>query len=86
MKLSSLFSLNAQDFLKGLIMAAGGAVFGVIYSWVNAGIFTFDWTIIWHTSVAAIVVYLSKNFFTPTPTTIEVDKTKTAVVDVTPVL
>ena len=85
MKLSTLFTLNVQDFIKGLIMAILGAVIAVIQSSLNAGTFIFDWTNIWHVALAAIVAYLVKNFFTPAPKTVEVDKSVTKVIDVTPV-
>ena len=81
MKLSSFLSLNIQDFVRGLIMAVGGAVYAVFQSSFSAGVFTIDWTNIWHIALGAIVVYLGKNFFTPAPKTVEVDLTKTAVVD-----
>jgi len=84
MKLSGLFTLSVQDWIKGLIMAVGVAVFSIIETSVSAGIFTFNLTTVWHAALAAIVVYIGKNFFTPAPKTIEVDKSITKVIDVTP--
>lgn len=78
---SSFFNLNWQDLGKGLIMAVGGAVFSVIQTSISAGVFTFNVTDIWHTALAAAVIYLGKNLFTPTPKTITVDTTKTTVID-----
>lgn len=84
MKLSTIFTLNVQDWIKGLIMAIGGAVFAVIQSSIAAGIFTIDWQNIWHIALGAFVVYIGKNFFTPAPKTVEVNKSVTQVIDITP--
>jgi len=65
MKTSNLFSLDLKDAAKGLVMAIGAAVFALIAESVQKGEFTFDFTAIWHTAVAAAVAYLAKNFFTP---------------------
>lgn len=62
---AGLFSLGLRDVLQGAIMAAGGAVFGIIQTSIEAGSFKFDITTIWHTALAATVVYLGKRFFTP---------------------
>ena len=78
---SELFSLNYQDLIKGLIMAVGGAVFAVIQSSVEMGVFTIEWENIWHIAVGAAVVYIGKQFFTGTPKVISIDPDKTAVVD-----
>lgn len=68
MKTSGLFSLNLNDFAKGGIMAVGGAVLAVVESSFEAGKFNLDFTNIWHVAAAAVVVYLTKNFFTPAVT------------------
>lgn len=60
---SKQFTLNLNDFWKGLIMAVGGAVFQVIVDTINSGSLTFDWAAIGKTALGAIVVYLGKNFF-----------------------
>ena len=62
---SKQFTLNVSDFWKGLIMAVGGAVFQIIVDTINSGSLTFDWAAIGKTALGAIVVYLGKNFFTP---------------------
>jgi hypothetical protein len=67
---SKLFAINWNDFLKGLIMAVGGAVFTVIENSIEANNFTFNWTNIWHIALGAFVLYLGKNFFTPSSTTV----------------
>lgn len=83
MKQSSFFNLNLQDFLKGLVVAVGGAVMAVILPSLQAGNLTFDWTTIWHTAVASGLAYLSKNLLTPTPKIVQIDPSKTSVVDST---
>jgi hypothetical protein len=67
---SKLFNINYADFSKGMIMAVGGAVFTVVENSIEAGIFTLDWTNIWHIAVGALVLYLGKNFFTPGKTVV----------------
>lgn len=62
---SKQFTLNISDFWKGLIMAVGGAVFQIIVDTINLGSLTFDWAAIGKTALGAIMVYLGKNFFTP---------------------
>jgi hypothetical protein len=62
---SQQFSLNLNDWWKGLIMAVGGAVFQIIVDTIQLGSLTFDWQRIGMAALGAIVVYLSKNFFTP---------------------
>jgi hypothetical protein len=67
---SKMFNINLGDFLKGLIMAVGGAVLTVIENSIEAGNFTFNWPNVWHVAVGALVVYLVKNLFTPGKTVI----------------
>ena len=68
-KITSRFlSLNAQDFLKGLIITIGSAIFAMIAESIQKEQFTFNFTSIWHTGVAAGVTYLSKQLFTITKT------------------
>jgi hypothetical protein len=89
---SKQFTLNVSDFWKGLIMAVGGAVFQVILDTINSGSLTFDWPAIGKTALGAIIVYLSKNFFTPSKIvvsdapkgTVEAVKEGNAEVTVTP--
>ena len=74
---SGLFDLNRYDFLKSLIMTVLGAVYGVIAGSIKAGNFTFNWDEIWKTALAAFVIYIGKQFFTPAPDTVVVDRSKT---------
>jgi hypothetical protein len=60
---SNFLSLNTQDFIKGLIITVTSAVFTLVAESVQQGRFTFDFTTIWHTAVAAGIAYLGKNLF-----------------------
>jgi hypothetical protein len=62
---SGFLSLNAQDFLKGLVLTVGSAVFALIAESVQKEQFTCDFTNMWHTGVAAGIAYLGKQLFTP---------------------
>lgn len=62
---SNQFTLNAKDFLKGLIMAIGGAIYGLILGSIYEGSLTFDWKKISTAALGAAVVYLGKNFLSP---------------------
>lgn len=83
MKLTSFLSVSQKDFLKSFIVAIISGVFAFIAPAVQSGEFSFDWTTIWHTAVAAGVAYLAKNFFSPAPKTVQIDPEKTSVVDKT---
>ena len=60
---SEQFSWNWKDLVNGALMAAGGAVVGLLIGMLNAEDVVFDWTKIWQTGLAAALVYLAKNFF-----------------------
>lgn len=62
---SNFLSLNTQDFIKGLIVTIISAVFTLVAESVQQDRFTFNFTTIWHTAVAAGIAYLGKNLFTP---------------------
>jgi len=83
MKISSFLSLNLQDAFKGLIVAVTTSILGLLYPVINAGALPTgsELKVIAIGGLTAGVAYLLKNFFTPTPKTVEVDLTKTAVVD-----
>lgn len=81
MKQSNFLSLNFQDFIKGLLMAVGGAVMAIVLPSLQNGSLTFDWTTIWHTAIASALAYLGKNLFTAPSKTIQIDPSKTSVVD-----
>lgn len=82
MKKSTFLSINFQDFIKGLVVAIGGAVVAIIAPSIQDGSLTFNWTTIWHTAVAAGLSYLAKNLFTPTPKSVHIDPEKTSVIDI----
>ena len=66
-KLSSLFTLNVRDAIKGVWMAATGAAFETLYKFVNSGAFpnaASDWKQIGNHSLAVVLLYLMKNFLT----------------------
>ncbi len=65
MTTSKLFSLNTQDFLKGILMAVLVPVMTIITQSLQAGNLTFDWKAIGIAAIAGFVAYLTKNFFTP---------------------
>jgi len=69
---SNFLSLDIQDFIKGLIITITSAVFTLVAESVQKGHFTFDFTTIWHTAVAAGIAYLGKNLFTPAKTIIPI--------------
>lgn len=69
---SNFLSLNTQDFIKGFIITIISAVFTLVAESVQQGRFTFDFTTIWHTAVAAGIAYLGKNLFTPAKTVIPI--------------
>lgn len=62
---AGLFKLGLRDVIQGAIMAAGGAAYSLISISLSKGEFTFDFTAIWHTAMAAVIIYLGKRFFTP---------------------
>ena len=70
---SKRFTLNGNDFIKGLIMAVGGAAVTLALDSLNAGSFDFDWKKIVAGALTAGLTYLAKNFF---------DKPKVVITDV----
>jgi hypothetical protein len=64
MKNTNFFSLGWKDFIKGFIMAVGGAVFSVVQTSIEAGQFHFDLKQIAIVAGGAACVYLGKNLFT----------------------
>jgi hypothetical protein len=64
MKQSNFLSLNGNDFLKGLLMAALVPVFTILTESLNVGVLTFNWKAIGIAAVAGGVGYLTKNLFT----------------------
>ena len=70
---SKRFSLNGNDFIKGLIVAALSPIVPIIMDSLNSGSLTFDWKHIATAALGGLVAYITKNFF---------DKPKIVVTDV----
>jgi hypothetical protein len=62
---SKQFSLKLNDFWKGLLMAVGTPVIAIMLAALQAGSFNFDWKAIGTVAAASLLMYLSKNFFSP---------------------
>jgi ABC-type uncharacterized transport system substrate-binding protein len=60
---SKQFTLNLNDFWKGLIMAVLTPVVTIVYKSIEAGSLTFNWKAILMAAVAGFMGYLMKNFF-----------------------
>lgn len=65
---SKKFSLNAGDFLKGLLVAALTTPLTTLYTSLNAGTLTIDWKMLGIAAAAGGLSYLLKNFFTSSVT------------------
>jgi hypothetical protein len=61
---SSIFTLNTNDFIKGLIMAVLSSVITVVYQTVEAGSLVFDWKAIGTMALTTALAYIMKNLFT----------------------
>lgn len=59
---SKRFSLNLNDWWKGLILAIGVPVAKVILDTIQTGELTFNWGAIGRLALAAAFTYLLKNF------------------------
>jgi hypothetical protein len=75
MKQSSLFSLNWNDILKGVLMAILTPVLFTIQQTLQNGSLTLNWKAIATTAIAGGFAYLIKNFLTPADPIKEVTKT-----------
>ncbi|HVW97500.1 MAG TPA: hypothetical protein VHA56_16120 [Mucilaginibacter sp.] len=65
-KITSRFlSLDLPDWIRGLFIAVGAAVVAFMGESFDKGVFTLDFTTLWHTAVAAGLSYLTHCFFTP---------------------
>ena len=64
MKISDYLKINLFDLTKGLIVAAFTSIVVLISDTIAAGTWTFNWTGIWQTGVAAAVAYLMKQLVT----------------------
>ncbi len=62
---SKQFSLKLNDFWKGLIMAVGTPVIAILLTSLQANSFDINWKMVATTALSTLLVYLGKNFFTP---------------------
>ncbi len=74
MKTSSLFSLDFADFVKGLVVATGGAVLAACEAMLQSDPFNLNWKKIGSVALAAGLSYLIKNFFTPAKTMVKAER------------
>lgn len=82
-KFSEMFSLVKQDWRQGLIVAMIGGLLTYFENSLATEEFTFNWTNIWKVAAAAGFAYLGKKFFNGVPKIIEIDPTKTKVIEKT---
>ena len=61
---SKRFSLNLNDWWKGLIMAVAAPTVAVIIDSISDGNFNIDWSLVWKTALGAFLAYITKNLFT----------------------
>lgn len=61
---STLFNLNTQDFIKGLVVAVASSVVTILYSTLESGSLSFDWKQIGIVALTSAIGYLMKNLFT----------------------
>jgi hypothetical protein len=80
-KMKLTISPTTRASIKALASAVIAGIVAVVAPSIQAGNFSFNWTVIWHTAVAAAVGYIGQKIVSPTPTTIRIDPTKTSVVD-----
>lgn len=62
MNTSNFWSVDIRDFIKGAVFAVLSAICAVIGESFTKGVFTLDYTAIWHTAAAAFVAYLIHRF------------------------
>lgn len=62
---SARFSLNLNDWWKGLIVAVFTPIVTIILTSIQAGNLVFDWKAIGFTAIAALLAYVMKNFLDP---------------------
>jgi len=67
---SKKYSLAWLDAGKALIVAAISPVIPIVYAALQSGTFVMPWKNIGLTAASAALAYLTKNFFTPSQTTI----------------
>lgn len=61
---SSIFTINTNDLVKGLILTVLSSVLTLVYDVVNAGSLVFDWKHIGTIALTSAIAYLLKNLLT----------------------
>ena len=59
---SNRFTLEGNDWLKGLVMAILVPVLVIVQQSIDAGSLTFNWKVIGMAALAGLVGYIVKNF------------------------
>lgn len=62
--MSKFFSLNSNDFIKGLVVAVLSAVITLLYSTIQSGTLTIDWKQIGIVALTSALAYITKNLVT----------------------
>jgi hypothetical protein len=62
--MSKFFSLNSNDFIKGLVVAVLSAVITLLYSTIQTGTLTIDWKQIGIVALTSALAYITKNLVT----------------------
>ena len=85
-----LLSVTAINFFKSFIVAVFGGVVAVvapsIQAWIDSGKWAglsviFDWTVIWHTAVAAGIGFIMHKITSLNPTIVQINPEKTTVLN-----
>lgn len=76
-------SLSIRDFLRGLAIAVGTAVLGLIAQVVESGSLDFDWKAIGVAALSAAIIYLGKNWLVEPPKTIVISDSNATAKEVT---
>jgi len=61
---STIFNLNVNDFIKGLVITVLSSVLTLVYDVVSAGSLVFDWKHIATVAATSGIAYLIKNLLT----------------------
>lgn len=70
---SKQFTLNLNDFWRGLVQAIGAPALVFLYEAINTGGFNdIDWQGLIKVSAGALIIYLGRNFFEKGKTVVEI--------------
>lgn len=61
---SKFFKLNAQDFIRGLVVSVLSSVVTIMYQTVQEGSLVFDWKAIGTVALMSSLGYIMKNLMT----------------------